>query len=83
MTLNFHHIKGAMGNATLLAGPGALFGTFATAGMANWLFGYGWSWHLCFLFGSILCATDPVGEYPPPSPCPPHVADLLQLWLLC
>jgi NhaP-type Na+/H+ or K+/H+ antiporter len=62
MSLNFHHVKGAIANATLLAGPGAVFGTFAIALMARWVLPYNWSWHLCFLFGSILSATDPVGK---------------------
>lgn len=64
MNLNFHHTKGAIGNGMLLAGPGAVFGSFATACMAKWMFSYDWNWHLCFLFGAILCATDPVGKGP-------------------
>eukprot|EP01031_Cornospumella_fuschlensis_P028472 gene28472-34369_t len=31
MSLNFQHVKGAVTNASILAGPGAVFGTFAIA----------------------------------------------------
>lgn len=31
-----------------------------SAVMAKYVFYYGWSWMECFLFGSIISATDPV-----------------------
>ncbi len=62
MSLNFHHVRGAFGSALLLAGPGAIFGTFAVGAIAKWFLPYNWPWNLCFVFGSILCATDPVGK---------------------
>ena len=31
-----------------------------SAVMAHFVFYYGWSWMECFLFGSIISATDPV-----------------------
>lgn len=62
MMLNFHHVRGAVGPAAVLAGPGALFGAFVMAAMAKWTLPYRWGWNLCLVFGTILCATDPVGE---------------------
>ncbi len=62
MSLNFHHVREALVPALLLAGPGAIFGTFAIGACAKWFLPYDWPWSLCFVFGSILCATDPVGE---------------------
>jgi NhaP-type Na+/H+ or K+/H+ antiporter len=63
MSLNFHHVRGAFIPASVLAGPGALFGAFLMAVLAKYLLPYNWEWSLCFLFGCILCATDPVGTF--------------------
>mmetsp|Transcript_6728 Transcript_6728/g.14764 ORF Transcript_6728/g.14764 Transcript_6728/m.14764 type:complete len:857 (+) Transcript_6728:153-2723(+) len=60
MSLNFHHVRGAIVPAALLAGPGALYGAFAMAAMAKFVLPYNWDWTLCLIFGVILCATDPV-----------------------
>lgn len=60
MMLNFHHVRGAVGPAAVLAGPGALFGAFVMAAAAKFTLPYGWDWTLCLVFGTILCATDPV-----------------------
>ena len=62
MALNFHHIRGAVISAAVLAGPGALFGAFLMAVLVKYLLPFQWDWSLCFLLGSILCATDPVGK---------------------
>jgi NhaP-type Na+/H+ or K+/H+ antiporter len=49
------------GQCLLLAGPGVLMGTFATGAVAKYAFTtYDWDWNLCFTFGSIMSATDPV-----------------------
>jgi NhaP-type Na+/H+ or K+/H+ antiporter len=61
MSLNFHHVRDAVVPAAVLAGPGALFGALLMAVVAKYLLPYNWDWPLCLLFGSILCATDPVG----------------------
>lgn len=65
MSLTFHHIRGAFTSAALLAGPGALFGAMLLGVLAKYTLPYGWGWSLCFTFGSILCATDPVGKLIP------------------
>lgn len=61
MSLNFHHVKGALPASLWLAGPGAVFGTIAIAALVKYSFPYGWDWGLCLVFGSIVSATDPVG----------------------
>lgn len=63
MSLNFHHIRGAVIPSAVLSGPGALFGAFFLAVLVKYLLPYQWEWSLCFLLGSILCATDPVGKH--------------------
>ena len=60
MNLNIHHVKSTLGASLLLAGPGAVFGTFSLAALVKYCLPYDWPWSLCFVFGSILCATDPV-----------------------
>eukprot|EP01039_Chlorochromonas_danica_P001449 gene1449-1574_t len=60
MTLNIHNVKGAIWPSVVLAGPGAVFGTFSMAAAVKYCLPYNWNWNLCFVFGAILCATDPV-----------------------
>ncbi len=60
MSLNFHHVRGAVVPAAILAGPGALFGALLMAVIAK--YALPWDWSLCLVFGAILCATDPVGK---------------------
>lgn len=61
MTLKWHHVRGGISQALLLAGPGVIIGAFL---MGSFVFlclpSLGWSWNLCMVFGSILAATDPV-----------------------
>jgi NhaP-type Na+/H+ or K+/H+ antiporter len=44
----------------LLACPGVFFGTLLTALFGRYVLPYHWDWPICFLFGSIMAATDPV-----------------------
>jgi len=53
-------VKRCFTQCVLLAGPCVLAGTALTAAFARWVLPYDWSWVLCFTFGSILSATDPV-----------------------
>lgn len=61
--LNLYHVQGSILQAVWLAGPGALLGTVL---LAYCVFGgclpipVGWSLNVCFIFSSILSATDPV-----------------------
>lgn len=61
--LNIYHIRGTISNACLLAGPGAVLGAVLLGYYmeSGWLpFKIHWSGGLCFLFSSIVSATDPV-----------------------
>lgn len=59
MNLNWHHVLCGLGQSTLLAGPGAIIGTFLM-GIPAKLFFPSWTWNVAFMFGAILSATDPV-----------------------
>lgn len=60
MNLNWHHVRGALIQSLILAGPGVVIGALVMGAITKALLPYDWSWELCFLFGSILSATDPV-----------------------
>lgn len=62
MSLNFYHLRGVSFGAVLLAGPGAIFQTFAVAAIMYFILPYHWSWTVCLIFGAIISATDPVGK---------------------
>ncbi|CAF1431321.1 unnamed protein product, partial [Adineta ricciae] len=57
---HFYLVKHQLLSAVLLAGPGVLISTVIIAASSVYLFPYNWSWLTGLLFGSILCATDPI-----------------------
>lgn len=59
-TLSLHHVKKVFYSAALLAIPGAAFTAYMLALLMRHVLGVTWDWNLCWLFGSVLCATDPV-----------------------
>ena len=60
MGLNWYHVKGGIIQATILAGPGVLFGAVMMSVITKYLLPYNWNWNLAMTFGLILSATDPV-----------------------
>ena len=58
--LEWHVVRRLMASSLLLAGPGVIFGTAATAALVKYTFPHGWTWSECLLFGAMLSATDPV-----------------------
>lgn len=58
--LNVHLFRMAITQCLIFAFPMVLVGTALTALIAKYIFPYNWSLDLCFTFGSILSATDPV-----------------------
>jgi NhaP-type Na+/H+ or K+/H+ antiporter len=61
MKMNGKLIEKVFGQVVILACPGVLFGTFATAYFVKYVFFiYNWPLTLCLLFGAICAATDPV-----------------------
>lgn len=59
-TLSLHHVKKVFYSASLLAIPGAAFTAYMLALLMKFALGLTWDWNLCWLFGCVLCATDPV-----------------------
>eukprot|EP01060_Flectonema_neradi_P005475 TRINITY_DN13643_c0_g1_i1.p1 TRINITY_DN13643_c0_g1~~TRINITY_DN13643_c0_g1_i1.p1 ORF type:complete len:1388 (+),score=260.45 TRINITY_DN13643_c0_g1_i1:79-4242(+) len=58
---DYHVFKKVFVGCLLLAGPGLLVSAFLTGLLAKFAFTqYNWSWVSCFLFGTVLSATDPV-----------------------
>ena len=58
--LNFHIFSKILGQALLLAGPGVLINAALTVVLGKFILPHQWSWAESWLFGAIVCATDPV-----------------------
>ena len=63
--LDVHTFKKSFWNAFLMAVPGIMVAIFISASMAMGIkhFGIGfgnWDWYVSLMFGSVICATDPV-----------------------
>jgi sodium/hydrogen exchanger 10/11 len=58
--MDVHTFRKTIGQAIVLAGPGLLLCSSLTSLMARFIFPYEWPWVACFMFGTILSATDPV-----------------------
>ena len=63
--LDVHTFKKSFWNAFLMAVPGIIIAIFISASMAMAIkyFGIGfgnWDWYVSLMFGSVICATDPV-----------------------
>jgi len=63
--LDVHTFKKSFWNAFLMAVPGIIVAIFISASMAMGIkyFGIGfgnWNWYISLMFGSVICATDPV-----------------------
>jgi len=55
-----HLIIFVFSTISLLAVPGLILATTITAVVVTWTFPLQWSWTLCFMFGALNSATDPV-----------------------
>ncbi|PWI34302.1 cyclic nucleotide-binding protein [Vibrio albus] len=55
-----HLFRRMFSQIAILAVPGLLLASALTAALAHYAFPWGWSWTVCFLFGALISATDPV-----------------------
>jgi len=58
--VNFHLFRNILLQALLMAGPGVVVAFMLTGGMAKYMLHVDWSWSVCFMYGAMVSATDPV-----------------------
>ena len=58
--MEVHLFRRIFSQIATLAIPGMILAATATAVLAKYLFPWDWGWPLCFLFGALVSATDPV-----------------------
>ena len=60
MNLEWNLIRRCLGQCALLAGPGVVIGAILNGLFARFVLPYNWSWQLCWSYGAVQAATDPV-----------------------
>ncbi|NQY22099.1 MAG: cation:proton antiporter [Campylobacteraceae bacterium] len=58
--IEVHLFKRIFSQIAILAVPGLIVSTIATAVLIHYLFPWDWNWHLALMFGALISATDPV-----------------------